>query len=100
MKCEKYGNLSWYWERGDSNYGIPKYGSSIICYGSSIFTREPGWFRPGLWDNPEAYAFRKEGDLMNIQTFGKDTSGPVENRALLYNEKEGEAYLVVSSWVK
>jgi len=79
---------------------IPKYGYSMICYGSSIFTREPGWFRPGLWDNPEAYAFWKEGDLVNIQTFGKDISGPVKIRVLLYNEKEGEAYFVVTSWEK
>jgi len=95
VKYEKYGHLSWYWERGDGNYGIPKYGSSIICYGSSSSIREPGWFRPGLWDNPEAYAFCKEGDLVNIERFGKDSSGPTNIRVLLYNEKEGEAYYIV-----
>ncbi|HUU18795.1 MAG TPA: hypothetical protein VMW72_16715 [Sedimentisphaerales bacterium] len=41
----KNRNLSWYWERGDGNYGIPKYGSSMVCY---KYTREPDWFRPGL----------------------------------------------------
>lgn len=92
----KYKNkhLSWYWERGDGKFGMPKYrySTTMICY---KYTREPGWFTPELWDNPEAYAFCKEGDLMNIQRFGKDTSGPVEIRVLLYNEKEGQAYYVV-----
>lgn len=93
----KNRNLSWYWESGDGNYGIPKYGSSMVCY---KYTREPDWFRPGLWDNPEAYAFWKEGDLVNIQRFGKDTSGPVEIRVLVYNEKEAEAYYVVEFYEK
>ena len=92
VKYEKYGNLSWYWERGDGNYGIPKYGSSMPCYD---YTREPGWFRPGLWDNPEAYTFCKEGDLVNIERFGKKSSGPTDIRVLLYNENEAEAYFVV-----
>jgi len=95
----KYKNriLSWYFERGYIKFGIPmyKYGSSMAVY---KYTREPGWFTPGLWDNPEAYAFCKYGDLVNIQTFVQDTSGPVrpvEIRVLLYNEKEGQAYYVV-----
>lgn len=94
VKYEKYGDgtLSWNWDCGDGNYGIPKYESTMICY---KYTREPGWFRPGLWDNPEAYAFSKEGDLVNIKTFGKHSSGPVEIRVLLYNENEAEAYYVV-----
>jgi hypothetical protein len=32
---------------------------------------------------------------VNIQSFGKDTSGPTEIRVLLYNENEAEAYFVV-----
>ena len=88
----KNGDLSWTWDLGDGNYGFPKYNSSMICYN---YTREPVWFRPGLWDNPEAYAFSKEGDLVNIKTFGKHSSGPVEIRVLLYNENEAEAYYVV-----
>jgi len=98
------GSLNWGWGRVEveglvipegSPLDIPKYGYSMICYGSSIFKREPGWFRPGLWDNPEAYAFWKEGDLVNIEIFGKDSSGPTEIRVLLYNEDEAEAYFVV-----
>jgi len=85
------GHLSWYWER-DGPFGIPNYGSSMPCYGSK---REPGWFRPGLWDEHEAYAFVKEGNLVNIEIFGKDSSGPVNIRVLLYNENEAEAYFVV-----
>jgi len=37
---------------------------------------------------------------VNIQRFGKDTSGPVEIRVLLYNEKEAEAYYVVEFYEK
>jgi len=88
----KNRNLKWTWDLGDGNYGYPKYNSSMICY---KYTREPGWFKPGLWDNPEAYAFWKEGDLVNIEIFGKKSSGPTDIRVLLYNEKEGEAYFVV-----
>src|SRR4030042_1424503 len=67
------GNLSWGWDR-DGFLGIANYGSSMICYKQSA--RKPGWFRPGLWDNPEAYAFCKECDLGNIETFGKKSRGP------------------------
>ena len=91
----KYENgcLSWYWDR-DGPLGMGRYGSTMICYQS---TRKPGWFRPGLWDNPEAYAFWKEGDLVNIEGFDEDSSGPVEIRVLLYNENEGQAYFVMES---
>jgi len=84
-------SLDWAWDR-DGLFGTGRYNSSLQCYD---YTREPGWFRPGLWDNPEAYAFWKEGDLVNIQRFGKDTSGPTDIRVLLYNENEAEAYFVV-----
>jgi hypothetical protein len=92
----KYENgcLSWHWDR-DGPFGIGLYGSSMDCYDSK---GEPRWFRPGMWDDPETYAFSKHGDLVNIETFEKDSSGPVEIRVLLYNEKENEAYFVISSW--
>ena len=86
--------ISWHWDR-DGPFGIGLYGSSMNCYDSK---GEPRWFRPGMWDDPETYAFSKHGDLVNIETFEKDSSGPVEIRVLLYNEKENEAYFVISSW--
>ena len=88
------GRLSWHWDR-TGPYGISRYRSGMPCYDS---TREPGWFRPGLCEEPEAYAFVKEGNLVNIEIFGKDSSGPTEIRVLLYNENEAEAYFVVTSY--
>ncbi len=85
------GRLSWAWDR-DGPFGTGRYNSGMPCYD---YTREPGWFRPGLWDNTEAYAFCKEGDLVNIEIFGKDSNGPTDIRVLLYNEDEAEAYFVV-----
>jgi hypothetical protein len=87
------GSLNWAWDR-DGPFGTGKYNSGIICYKKSA--RKPGWFKLGLWDNPEAYAFWKEGDLVNVERFGKKSSGPTYIRVLLYNEKEGEAYFIVS----
>jgi hypothetical protein len=88
----KNGYLSWRWDNPDGKYGI-----SIPCYDH---TREPSWFKPGLWDNPEAYAFYKVGNLINIQAFerdGRNLGGRVTTQLLLYNDKEGEAYFIISS---
>ena len=87
------GRLSWGWDRGsDDTLGFPKYNSGMPCYDN---THEPDWLRPGQWDNPEAYAFWKEGDAVNIEIFDKNSSGPTSIRVLLYNENEAEAYFVV-----
>ena len=89
----KNGYLSWRWDNPDGEYGI-----SIPCYDH---TREPSWFKPGLWDNPETYAFYKVGRLINIQAIECDKwnlGGRVNTQVLLYNEKEGEAYFIISSW--
>lgn len=87
------GNLSWYFGR-DCPLGIDIYthGRWLPCYD---YTRAPSWFRPDLWENPEAYAVWKEGNLVNIETSGRDSGGPLDIRVLLYNEDEGEAYLIV-----
>ena len=90
------GSLDWYWDRDGPLLGIGTHGSSMLCYNRS--DRKPDWFKPGLWDNPETYAFWKEGDLVNIETFDKKSSGPVEIRLLLYNENDAEAYFVVTYW--
>jgi len=76
------GDLFWAW---DTWRGLSTNGVTIIVYDSRSWRRKPKWFRPELWDNPEAYAFKEKiGDRMYIQV-------------LLYNEKEGEAYFIVSS---
>jgi len=90
------GDIWWGWDREDQ-FGMSEYTSIAICYQSK---REPDWFRPQLWDEPEAYAFRKEGDLLNIETFGKKSSGPTNIQILLYNENEAEAYFIVTYWEK
>jgi len=85
------GRLSWHWDR-NGPFGISKYRSGMPCYDH---TREPVWFRPGLWGEPEAYAFWKEGDLVNTEIFSKDPDGPTTVKVLIYNEKEAEAYFIV-----
>jgi hypothetical protein len=87
------GSIYWRWDQPDGRHG-----SSIICYDH---TKEPSWFRPGLWDNPEAYVFHKVGNLVNIQVFERDgyhSGGRVTTQVLLYNDKESEAYFIISSW--
>jgi hypothetical protein len=87
------GYLSWCWDNPDGKYGI-----STPCYDH---TREPIWFKPGLWDNPEAYAFYKVDHLINIQASKHDgwsLGGRVTIEVLLYNEKESEAYFIVSRY--
>lgn len=71
------GRLKWAW---DTWHGHSMSGSDVIVYKR----REPAWFRPELWDNPEAYAFD--------ETVG----GRMNTKVLLYNEKEDEAYFIVS----
>ena len=101
------GTLSWGWDRVDTGplvipeeLAIPKYGCSMSLYDSG---REPVWFRPELWDNPEAYGLYKIGDLVNTEVFERDKEksrepkGRTTIQVLLYNEKEGEAYFIASS---
>ena len=79
----RYGDrrLDWGWDQAGPG-GRSMYGHSMIVYGR----REPGWFRPELWDNPEAFASREEA------------SGRTITRVLLYDEREGEAYFIISSF--
>lgn len=97
----KNGCISWGWDRSGP-MGIAKHGDSMPLYGDVWdLPREPAWFKPGLWDNPEAYGFHKVGTLVNIQALERDrqkSRGRVTIQVLLYNEKQGEAYFVASSW--
>ena len=99
----KNGALEWGWGRvGLGELNIPKYGYSLPLYGNNWDSpHEPKWFKPGRWKNPEAYAFYKVGDFVNFQVLehdGRISGGRVTIKVLLYNEKEGEAYLIVSSY--
>ena len=89
------GDLWWQWSR-DGLLGTGPI-TAMACYDH---TQEPAWFRPGQWADPEAYAFRKEGDIVNTETFEKHSTGPTHMQILLYNEKEAEAYFVVTYWEK
>ncbi len=106
--------LRWGWERprpgqmgmSTSQHYLPLYQSGWKAL------RKPAWFKPGRWENPEAYGFFKSGNLVNIQAIDRDARvvkrllegiepgpqnvpGPTILKILLYNEKEGEAYFVV-----
>ena len=104
----KYKDGNFEWGLGNAGFidlKIAKYAHSMPLYGNNWDSpREPKWFKPGRWKNPEAYAFYKVGDLVNIQVFEHDverdggiSGGRVTIKVLLYNEKEGEAYFIVSS---
>lgn len=104
----KDGGLYWGWGRVEAGplvipeaLAIPKYGQAMSLYDPG---REPLWFRPELWDNPEAYGLYKIGDLVNTEAYERyrEKSSKLRGRktiqVLLYNEKEGEAYFIFSSW--
>jgi hypothetical protein len=75
------GNLQWSWDPPGIKSGPS---IQIIVYHPKGGRSEPKWFKPNLWDNPEAYAFYKEGDHVNTQI-------------LLFNEKDQEAYFIISN---
>jgi hypothetical protein len=91
------GRLHWKWDRGSGLLGLSKYSSGIPCYDHTV---EPRWFKPGQWDEPNAYAFWRKGDLLNIETIEKESSGPTNIKVLLYNENDAEAYFIVTYWEK
>lgn len=97
----KNGCIDWGWDRAGF-MGTAKVGHSMPLYGDNWdLPREPVWFKPGLWENPEAYGFYKVGNLVNNQVLERDwqkLNGPVTIQVLLYNEKESEAYFIISSW--
>lgn len=98
----KKGGLYWGWDRvgPPGPVGIPKYGLSMSLYEPG---NEPAWFRPELWDDPEAYGLYKIGELMNTEAYDRyrekssEFSGRKTIQVLLYNEKDGEAYFIASS---
>ena len=91
------GRLHWKWDRGSGLLGLSKYSSGIPCYDHTV---EPRWFKPGQWDEPNTYAFWRKGDLLNIETIEKESSGPTNIKVLLYNENDAEAYFIVTYWEK
>jgi hypothetical protein len=96
----KNGMLEWGWGRIDQTEpNIPKYGISLPLYEYGDRPHDPSWFRPGQWNNPEAYGFYKVGDLVNTQAIeqdAQDLGGRETIQVLLYNEEEEEAYFIVS----
>ena len=90
------GRLDWNWDPPGSTYTR---GISIIVYHPKGGRREPKWFTPNLWDNPETYVFHKEGDHVNTQTIGYDKKAneQEDTLVLLYNEKDQEAYFIISN---
>ncbi len=81
VKYEK-GYLEWAW---DTWQGRSMGGVSIIVYRSG--QREPKWFEPQQWNQPEAYVFEEK------------TRDGTKHKILLYNERKGEAYFVAQNWM-
>jgi hypothetical protein len=94
------GCIAWGWDRSGP-LGMAKIGHDLPMYRPAWKKpREPAWFKPGRWENPEAYGFFEAGNLVNTQALKSDwrnLGGRLTTKLLLYNEKEGEAYFVVSS---
>ena len=90
------GNLNWHWDPPGVTIGPSR---QIIVYHPKGGRREPKWFTPNLWDDPEAYAFHKEGDRVNTQTtrYHKKANEQEITQVLLYNEKDQEAYFIISN---
>ena len=90
------GNLHWYWDPPDSTY---KRGVSIIVYHPEGGRREPKWFKTNQWYDFEVYAFRKVGDYVNTQTMEYQRKAYDQDniQVLLYNEKDQEAYFIISN---
>jgi len=60
-------------------------GVSIIVYRSG--RREPKWFEPQQWNQPEAYVHEEK------------TRDGTKRKILLYNERQGEAYFIAQNWM-
>lgn len=90
------GNLNWHWDPPGVTIGPSL---QIIVYHPKGGRREPKWFTPNLWDDPEVYVFHKEGDHVNTQTIGYDKKAneQEDTLVLLYNEKDQEAYFIISN---
>jgi len=88
----KDGRLRWGWGRPGGLLNLSKAYSGMPCYDH---TREPAWFKLGKVKNPEAYAYWREGYLINTEMFGKKSQGSTEIRVLIYDKDESEAYYVV-----
>ena len=94
-----YGNgrLGWNW---DPPGGAYRRGIQIIVYHPKGGRREPTWwFTPNLWDDSEAYAFQKVGDQVNAQAveYHRKAYDQENTQVLLYNEKDQEAYFIISN---
>ena len=96
----KNGCIDWGWDRSGP-LGMAKVGHNLPLYRPAWEApREPAWFKPGKWKNPEAYGFYEAGNLTNIQALEHDWRNAIVRetiKLLLYSEKEGEAYFVVST---
>jgi hypothetical protein len=90
------GNLHWCWDPPGSVY--TRF-ISMIVYHPEGGRREPKWFKPNQWDNPEVYAFQKVGDCVNAQAIKYIKKGNEQEitQVLLYNEKDQEAYFIISN---
>jgi hypothetical protein len=91
------GILDWNWDPPGRTYTR---GGSVIVYHPKGGRREPKWFKPNQWDAPEVYAFQKVGDYVNAQatTYFKKANEQEIIQVLLYNEKDQEAYFIISNW--
>jgi len=97
VKYDEFGDINWYWDPPDSTY---KRGEAIIVYHPEGRRREPKWFKTNQWDEFEVYVYKKVGNYVNAQAmkYYKKTNEQEITHILLYNEKDHEAYFIISNW--
>ena len=97
VRYDEFGDINWYW---DSPYRTSRRGEAIIVYHPEGRRREPKWFNTNQWDEFEMYVFKKVGDYVNAQAmkYYKKANEQEITHILLYNEKDQEAYFIISNW--
>ena len=72
--------LNWEWE--DWDYTKSDEDHHVMGFSIYALVRKPSWYDLPTWENPEAYAFMKEGN------------NEADIKVLIYNNKLGQAYFI------
>jgi len=96
VRYDEFGDINWYW---DPPYRTGRRGESIIVYHPEGRRLEPKWFKTNQWYEFEVYVFKKVGDYVNAQAmeYFKKANEQEITHILLYNEKDQEAYFIISN---
>ena len=96
VRYDEFGKIVWYWDPPGGTYTRME---DLIVYGDEGRRREPKWFKTDQWNEFEVYVFKKVGDYVNAQAmkYHKKAYEQEITHVLLYNEKDQEAYFIISN---